>query len=78
VYTLDGWTTKQTAQSKVVGYPGSFVDIATPALESGVTGKLEFTLHWPESAATHDHWLGYNVEVALTAPGGNVGDRPAS
>jgi hypothetical protein len=62
----------------VVGYPGSFVDIATPALESGVTGKLEFTLHWPESAATHDHWLGYNVEVALTAPGGNVGDRPAS
>jgi glucoamylase len=69
VYTLDGWATQQTLTSKTVGYPGSFVDIQTPSLESGGSGKLIFTLHWPESAAALDHWLGYNVEVELTSPG---------
>ena len=78
VYTLDGWTTQQTISSKVVGYPGSYADIATPPLDAGGSGKLIFTLHWPESAAGHDHWLGYNVEVELTAPGGIVGNRPSS
>lgn len=62
-YTLDGWATQQTAQSKVVGYPGSFVDIMTPPNK---TGKLIFTLHWPENADLPDHWLGYDVEVELT------------
>jgi len=75
VYTLDGWATQQTVSSKVVGYPGSFVDIQTPALDSGGAGKLIFTLHWPESATTQDHWLGYNVEVELTAPGGQAASQ---
>ena len=61
VYTLDGWKTTLEANSKVVGYPGSFADVET----RGVDG-LSFTLYWPANADGPEHWLGHNVEVRLT------------
>jgi glucoamylase len=71
VYTFDSWATQQSINSKVVGYPGSYVDIATEptARPDGEFGKLIFTLHWPEGPNAPEHWLGYNVEVELTPPG---------
>ena len=69
VYTFDGWATSQTLNSRVVGYPGSFADIATPAPSlADARGKLIFTLHWPEDTGVTEHWLGYNVEIELTDP----------
>jgi glucoamylase len=64
-YTLDDWKTTQFASSKVVGYPGCFVDIPTPELAQDQTGKLIFTMHWPATADLSDHWLGRNVEVVM-------------
>ena len=64
-YTFDDWTTGQQATSKVVGYPGSYVDISTPVLGEGETKTLIFTMHWPEQAAVADHWLGRNVEITI-------------
>ena len=63
LYTLDDWATLGHATSKVVGFPGSYVDIPTSG--DGVSGKLIFTLHWPERADAEEHWLGRNIEVRL-------------
>jgi hypothetical protein len=65
VYTLDDWATTHVATSKAVGYPGSYVDIPTPVLEAGQTGRLIFTMHWPENVEGIEHWLGRNIEVKL-------------
>ena len=68
-YTFDNWQTTETINSRVVGFPGSFVDILTPASGDWVGGGkpvLVFTIHWPESAGKPEHWLGYNVEIELT------------
>jgi len=65
VYTLDAWATAHVLPSKAVGYPGSYVDIPTPVLEAGQTGKLIFTMHWPENVDGADRWLGRNIEVLL-------------
>jgi glucoamylase len=65
VYTFDDWQTQQIATCRVVGYPGSFVDIPTPP---GAAGKLIFTLHWPENTDAAEHWLGHNVEIEVVAP----------
>ena len=66
VYTLDGWKTTLEAQSKVVGYPGSYADIVTPGADAGGAGMVSFTLFWPAGADVAEHWLGHNVEVRLT------------
>jgi len=66
LYTLDDWKTFETLPSHVVGYQGSFVDIATPNLNPGGPGRLSFTLHWPVSAEKPERWLGHNVDIGLT------------
>jgi glucoamylase len=63
VYTTDGWATQTTLQSHTVGFPGAYADISTSAEQAGT---LIFTMHWQASEAAEDHWLGYNVEVALS------------
>ena len=35
VYTMDNWATTLTMESRPVGYPGSFADIATPPDRDG-------------------------------------------
>jgi glucoamylase len=62
VYTFDNWQTQHTANCRGVGYPGAFVDIATPA---EAAGKLIFTIHWPEQGQAQEHWLGKNVEIEI-------------
>jgi glucoamylase len=58
-YTLDGWATTHHANSRPVGYPGSYADLETGPEQ---TGSLIFTLFWPGE----ERWLGHNVEVAIT------------
>lgn len=64
VYTMDGWKTRLEAESKVVGYAGSFADIATTGVSAGEV--LTFTLCWPATAEAEEHWLGHNVDVRIT------------
>ncbi|NYF79133.1 glycoside hydrolase family 15 protein [Granulicella arctica] len=61
VYTFDNWATTLHAESRAVGYPGSYADIFTAPEQRG---SIIFTLYWPGE----DRWLGRNVEVALTPP----------
>jgi glucoamylase len=63
VYTVDDWATSTEINSRVVGYPGSFVDVAAP----NEVGTLEFTLFWPATADAPEHWLGRNYKLAITA-----------
>jgi glucoamylase len=74
VYTLDNWASQQTINSRVVGFPGSFADIEIPDSDdwNEGEGKLIFTMSWPECADGQEHWLGYNVEVAVTASVGST------
>jgi len=58
VYTLDGWKTTLTKESKPVGYAGFFADLPTTAEQKG---KIILTLYWPGE----DRWLGRNVEVEV-------------
>ena len=77
LYTLDGWVTSQTVDSRVVGYPGSFADIVLP----DAPGKLDFTLFWPASALGPEHWLGrnYSVDIVPELPGAmSIGTKPVS
>ena len=67
VYTWDGWQTTQQATSRVCGYPGSYVDLATPAAQDGGSRHLSFSLHWPATEGKAEHWLGHNVEIAVTS-----------
>jgi glucoamylase len=60
LYTTDKWATSTTLESRRVGYPGSFADIAT---KPDQTGSIVFTFYWPGQ----DKWLGRNFEVYLTA-----------
>ena len=66
VYTVDDWTTQTEVNSRVVGYPGSYVDIAAPS----EAGFIEFTLHWPATADAAERWLGknYRLQVKVEAP----------
>ena len=63
VYTVDDWATQTEVNSRVVGYPGSFVDLAATA----EAGFVEFTLFWPATADAAEHWLGRNYRVQVTA-----------
>ena len=58
VYTMDGWKTNATMESKPVGYAGSYADIATV---TGWHGTIAFTFYWPGQ----DKWLGRNFEVTV-------------
>jgi len=74
VYTTDNWATKSAVDSRVVGRPGSFVDIQTAHDE---TGSILFTIYWPET----DRWLGHNYEVAVheePLPQGTAATKPKS
>jgi glucoamylase len=62
VYTMDNWQTTQEVTSRVIGFPGSFADIA---IDTSATGKLIFTLQWFEGPDQPEHWLGRNVEVEI-------------
>ena len=59
VWSMDNWATSTTTSSRVAGYPGSYVDIATTPNQ---TGTVVFTLYWPGE----DRWLGKNYSVAIT------------
>lgn len=74
VYTMDNWATKNALDSRVVGKPGSFIDIQTAHDQ---TGSIIFTLYWPET----NHWLGRNYEVAINEeplPPGTAAMKPKS
>jgi glucoamylase len=75
VYTTDNWATKSAVDSRAVGRPGSFADIATVEGQSG--SSIIFTLHWADG----DRWLGrnYQVDVLAEAPEpGTAADKPQS
>ncbi len=59
IWTMDNWTTTNLTNAKVVGYPGSYVDIRTAENQ---TGTIVLTLHWPGE----DRWLGKNISIAVT------------
>jgi glucoamylase len=61
VYTLDNWATTLTAESRSVGYPGSFADVPTPA---DWEGEIAFTLYWP-GQNHQERWLGRNIDVSV-------------
>jgi glucoamylase len=74
VYTTDNWATKLAVDSRVVGRPGSFVDIATGTSEEG---SIVFTLFWPQE----NRWLGRNCQIDLHAEvpqQGTAADKPVS
>ncbi|MGI4826675.1 MAG: glycoside hydrolase family 15 protein [Janthinobacterium lividum] len=58
VWTNDNWATQQRTDSRQVGHPGSYVDIA---VAEDATGSIQFTLFWP----VENKWLGRNWEVAI-------------
>jgi glucoamylase len=71
-WTNDNWATKNAMDSRLVGKPGSFVDIQTAHDE---TGSIIFTLFWPEE----NRWLGRNYEVAVNeepVPQGTAATKP--
>ncbi len=61
VWTADGWKTTRTAASRGFGSVGFSADITPPA--GG--GEIVWTLHWIDSGAGTDAWLGYNVKVEI-------------
>jgi len=73
-WTIDNWATKSAQDSKVVGKPGSFVDIQTA---HDFTGSIIFTLFWPDE----NRWLGRNYEVTVNEepiPQGTAETKPKS
>jgi glucoamylase len=58
VYSLDGWKTVVTKDSRGVGYAGFYADIDTLAEQAGT---IELTLYWPGQ----DRWVGRNFEVVV-------------
>jgi glucoamylase len=61
IWTQDDWATTNTANSRTVGYPGSFADIPTTPNQ---TGTIIFTMHW----LADDHWLARNISIEVTQP----------
>jgi len=67
VYTTDNWVTDATLESRMVGYPGFFVDIPTSPSQ---TGTITFTLCWlgnhqADRQNQPDRWLRHNIEVSI-------------
>ena len=65
LYTLDDWKTSTTVHSHVVGYPGSYADIKTPSMAGDGPERMSFTLYWPASGDSGEHWLGHNINLTL-------------
>ena len=67
VYTTDSWATNTSVDARMIGYPGSFVDIPT---SPGQAGVISFTVCWlgNHQADGQDRWLGRNIDVTITAP----------
>ena len=61
LYTLDNWATTLNADSRTVGYPGSYVDIPTTPEQNGT---ILFTICWA-GVNEPERWLGRNVAVAI-------------
>jgi len=57
VWTMDNWATNTHTDSRIVGYPGSYVDIPTQPSQAGT---IVFTMYWPNG----DRWLGRNISIA--------------
>jgi glucoamylase len=68
VYTFDNWATTRSVEARSVGYPGSFVDIATAPNQAGT---ILFTLAW-SGEGQQERWLGRNVEVSVISPPGST------
>ena len=74
VWTLDDWASTHRTDSRQVGSPGSYADVA---VGPEVTGSLRFTLHWP----AEQRWLGRDYEVAIRPKlpeGDSAARRPQS
>jgi glucoamylase len=72
VWTADNWATKNALDSKVVGRPGAYADIAIAPAQ---TGSIVFTLYWP----AEDRWINRNFEVNIVdeaVPQGTAADKP--
>jgi glucoamylase len=72
VWSADGWATKSATDARVIGRPGSVVDIVIGPHQ---TGRIVFTIFWPEQ----NRWLGRNVEVEIMAEAmqqGTAADKP--
>ena len=58
VWSADQWATVTRTDSRQVGHPGSYVDIAAAP---DATGSIQFTLYWP----MENRWLGRNWDVTI-------------
>ena len=58
VWTADNWATKNALDSRLVGRPGAYADIAIAPEQ---TGSIIFTLYWP----SEDRWINRNFEVKI-------------
>ncbi|GGH07140.1 glycoside hydrolase family 15 protein [Silvibacterium dinghuense] len=56
LWTLDGWKTVTTLDSRPIGFPGTYVDIPT---EAGRAARLTFTIFW----TAENRWEGRNFDV---------------
>ncbi len=56
----DNWQTEQDLDSLSVGYPGSYADLPTAAMQSG---SISFTLFWPDES----RWEGRNFVVQISS-----------
>jgi len=64
LWTDDGWKTQHTTVSRALGSAGFSADIVPSVAaeqDGGHSGRLSWTLRWPEP----DRWLGYNVEIEI-------------
>jgi glucoamylase len=64
VYTFDNWATTLSLEAHSIGYPGSFVDISTTAVQMG---NITFTMAWP-AQNRQERWLGRNIDVSVSPP----------
>ena len=61
VWTLDNWRTTEVTASRSLGSAGHSADVTT--IRENANGHLSWTFHWPDQ----NRWLGYNVEIEVTA-----------
>ncbi len=74
VWSADDWKTTNRSDSRQVGPPGSYADIAAGA---EAIGCIRFTLFWP----SENRWLGRDWEVTIhpmPPEQGSAGSRPES
>ncbi len=63
VYSMDDWATQHTVESRVMGYSGAYVDLATTPQQ---TGSIVLTLCWP-GEDNAEQWLGRNLRIEVVA-----------